>query len=484
MSCINIRKRIITATTAVISNNSTMKRQYFQQALRAVFSQQQHEYSRRQCYYLSTNFHTSAHIHKKQNAETYEPSNQKWIPPTHNPLGFDNDNEEEGEVDLMELSNDDILKLIENDPEIDNDSVENVQYVDMDQMDLSHLDTSSENNNSMWEQVSIAEISKEEEEFVKNVFQNEYQKNATRNNDEEDMELTIDIHNMALKEQQRKEESKKVEQSLNKKEAKEEDGPEWLRARRTKLGIAKPMKGNRGDKVLPIIANTLLSAKEIMSCLQGLHAKDIKLMQEPSLKERMKCSGGIIIATGTTFGHLRLMADTIVRNLRQRKLDKSDVVGATHGYEGGDSNAKSKRKRRKRREQKELRTNSGGSKRIQDGWLLIDCRNYIIHLQDEMTRRTIDLEGLWSSDNNELKKLNAGDEDAVDQYIASNPIPDEYLQQHFSSLDDDDDESGERRLFGGGDDIRYSDTLKKSGRWTPVGAETKKGRNKYRKKRS
>ena len=97
---------------------------------------------------------------------------------------------------------------------------------------------------------------------------------------------------------------------------------------------------------------------------------------------------GLVIATGRSASHLRVLAESIVRNLRARGLQRRGIVGAMLGPEGGEDRGTSRRNQRR----------SGGlsNSRLDDGWMIVDCGNYVVHLQDEATRRDINLEGLWS----------------------------------------------------------------------------------------
>ena len=60
-----------------------------------------------------------------------------------------------------------------------------------------------------------------------------------------------------------------------------------------------------------------------------------------------------------------------------------------------------------------------------DDWNVIDCQNYVVHILLEETRQHLNLEALWSGED-ELLKLRLNDEDTVDDYVAKNPVPDKF----------------------------------------------------------
>jgi ribosomal silencing factor RsfS len=144
------------------------------------------------------------------------------------------------------------------------------------------------------------------------------------------------------------------------------------------------------------------------------------IIPEDDLKQYLGWEG-MIIATATSYSHIRVLVESIVRALRERKLSERGVIGAKFGAEGGEDPTMSARKKSK----------LGRGSKLDDGWMAVDCRNFIVHVQDEITRRSVDLEGLWSPGSKQgkiLRQLNCNDDDAVDDYVAENPIPNEYSE--------------------------------------------------------
>mmetsp|Transcript_8442 Transcript_8442/g.18184 ORF Transcript_8442/g.18184 Transcript_8442/m.18184 type:complete len:568 (-) Transcript_8442:949-2652(-) len=214
--------------------------------------------------------------------------------------------------------------------------------------------------------------------------------------------------------------------------------PDWLAARRSRLGqdtdntAAKPVgmltptdadAARELDSEIPVIEHTLLTADEIKVSLSALGAEDIVVIHPEAGHNGTNGLGvdGLVLVTGRSVTHLRVMAESIVRNLRARGLQRLGVVGAQLGAEGGEDIGTTRRNQRR----------SGGiaNSRLDDGWMLVDCGNYVVHLQDETTRRDIDLEGLWAGEEGrKLRSIDISNEDEVDDYVANNPVPDEYAR--------------------------------------------------------
>jgi hypothetical protein len=56
----------------------------------------------------------------------------------------------------------------------------------------------------------------------------------------------------------------------------------------------------------------------------------------------------------------------------------------------------------------------------EETWRILDCIDYVVHIQDEATRNHFRLEYLWSGED-PLWKLNLQDEASVDEYVANHP---------------------------------------------------------------
>jgi len=194
----------------------------------------------------------------------------------------------------------------------------------------------------------------------------------------------------------------------------DDDAPDWGWARRKKPSKEYLLDGNVMmtpedvatarylDGEIPPIPRTLLTTEEVASSLVNLGAQDVIVLPVSHLTEM---TDFFVIATCFSASNMRLIADTICKSMRLRGLHKMGVIGAEKGCEGRDC----------------------------DDWIVVDCQNIVIHLQDEFTRKHIALEKLWGESANRASKtdkslfhVDMNDEDAIDDFIKVNPIPDEY----------------------------------------------------------
>jgi ribosomal silencing factor RsfS len=189
---------------------------------------------------------------------------------------------------------------------------------------------------------------------------------------------------------------------------------DWLQTRRQVLqenealdmlppDQAKSQRNRMSD--IPVKKHTLLSKDEIASCLQAMGGRDIKVIID--LERRMGGILGIILVTAVTRSQIRVLADALVRQMRRRQLEEVNVVGAQLGPEGNTQD---------------------------DGWWAVDCRNFVVHIQDEETRWAVDLEALWSG-NDDLHGVDPLDEEQVDDYVAQNPVPASFGRPSFELSD-------------------------------------------------
>lgn len=183
--------------------------------------------------------------------------------------------------------------------------------------------------------------------------------------------------------------------------------PDWTVARQKRLGRPSAMLTPQDARVarqldgeIPIKFHTLLTCEEITNCLKSLGGWDVAVLPIPL---DVNMGKAIIVATGTSGTHLRTMADALVKSLRARKLHKMGVIGADSGAEGYDC----------------------------DDWIAVDCRNYTVHLQNELTRKHIALDRHWSPEEISKRRrhpIKFADDDAADDFANDNPIPDEYAR--------------------------------------------------------
>lgn len=232
---------------------------------------------------------------------------------------------------------------------------------------------------------------------------------------------------------------------------------DWLQARRTRLGDDVPLDISDGvnmidneqhkkrpthlltpdqaetfrhqNSQISVVPYTLFTASELSTSLSAQGGSDIHIIDVSDHGDVYGVGIGcdtMMIVTGRNSSHIRVLADSIVRNLKARNLNERGVVGAVQGVEGGQDIFSNKRSRN--------RANRNGvnlSAKIDDDWMVVDCGNIHVHILEDTTRQCLNLEGLWdlsdpNSEGSKLRRINFDNEDEVDTYVAENPVPDEY----------------------------------------------------------
>jgi ribosomal silencing factor RsfS len=314
---------------------------------------------------------------------------------------------------------------------------------------------------------------------------------------------------------------------------------DWLHARRSRLGDTTNNNNNRNSSPdkdnnnnnktptqlltpgqaevfqhqnshIPIHMYTLFTTSELSMSLLAQGGTDIHIINTSSSNHQQhdNSTGGaggvgigcdyILLCTGRNPSHIRVMADSIVRNLKLRKLHERNVLGAIHGIEGGQDIFSNKRSRNRARK---LGGGPGSSGRMDDDWIVIDCDNIHVHILDDVTRKCLNIESLWdlsnpNSEGSKLRRINLSDDDAMDEYVTQNPIPDEYAVKLFNYSSSSSDGGGRGRgrdgWFTGGAGSRVQTVLSSykrksfSDKWNGKGSSSsssgKKGRRGQRAK--
>jgi ribosomal silencing factor RsfS len=167
---------------------------------------------------------------------------------------------------------------------------------------------------------------------------------------------------------------------------------DWLQTRRAVLG-----QDNRQD-VLEVIHHVFLTSAEIKTLLTSLGAKEVTTVLDDPDYARMGGAKGMMFATGDNPFHISTLVRSLVEQLQARQLQDLGVSGAIgDGAEGG----------------------------IQDSWRVVDCSNFIVHIQDQKTRKHLKLEDLWSG-KDPLWRLDLKNDEAVEEYIRTHPVPADY----------------------------------------------------------
>jgi ribosome-associated protein len=151
------------------------------------------------------------------------------------------------------------------------------------------------------------------------------------------------------------------------------------------------------DEVIPVLPGVLLTTDDISTALTAQGAENVVVIP---LKPKLDSISEFVVATGRSTRHLRKMSDSIVTALKSRNLRQA------LGYKGAE-----------------------GEK--DDDWLLIDCHNVVVHLMLPGTRKAIDLEAHWSTDQNARPSVTfSHNEDAYEKSFESlleqYPVPDNY----------------------------------------------------------
>ena len=72
-----------------------------------------------------------------------------------------------------------------------------------------------------------------------------------------------------------------------------------------------------------------------------------------------------------------------------------------------------------------MKADEGGGNQEREPWRVVDCSNYIVHVLDKRTRKHLKLEDLWSG-KDPLWRLDLKNDEAVEEYIRTHPVPDGY----------------------------------------------------------
>jgi len=225
---------------------------------------------------------------------------------------------------------------------------------------------------------------------------------------------------------------------------------DWLQARRSRLGDDEPSKQTpthmmnpeeaetfrHQNSQIPVVPYTLLTTSEVTASLASQGGDDIHIIDATEFDNMQGVGMGceaMILVTGRNASHIRVLADSIVRNLKARKLNERGVVGAMLGVEGGKDIFTSKRSRNRAGRNGAV----SGSRKVDDDWMVIDCDNIHVHIMEEVTRRCLNIEGIWdlnnpNSEGSKLRRVDLTDDDSVDSYVAENPIPEEYAAKIFN----------------------------------------------------
>jgi ribosomal silencing factor RsfS len=208
--------------------------------------------------------------------------------------------------------------------------------------------------------------------------------------------------------------------------------PDWLQTRRIVLSkttrtfidatvVADPLTKLDLDESIPVKTHTLLSAKELSLIIQVLGGENVQLVMDAQGRRGGR-PHGIIVVTAEHFTLRRSIADGIIYQMRRRMLHEVGVVGAEQGVDGNVDDP-------------------------HEAWIVVDCHHLVVHIFNRKTRQAVDLEALWSGDD-DMYRIDLTDEDALDEYVANHPVPDDFYNASLSMVG------------GGPTNASWDDTLK------------------------
>lgn len=184
---------------------------------------------------------------------------------------------------------------------------------------------------------------------------------------------------------------------------------DWLQTRRGRMGdqsgLAASIPGAARHEDLfdvEVKHHTLFRKDEIATILDSLGGTDIKVIYDNPHDRRMGGAMGMILVTASRPSQIRILADTLVRQMRRRKLEEVDVLAAQQGPEGDEASQ----------------------------WMVVDCRNFVVHIFEEKIRQALNLDDVWSG-KDPLHSVDFHDEDAVDAYVEAHPVPGMYGVTQF-----------------------------------------------------
>ena len=204
---------------------------------------------------------------------------------------------------------------------------------------------------------------------------------------------------------------------------------DWLQARRSRLQDSennmRPLQMLTPDEAeafrhenahIPIVLHTLFTTSELSNSLSAQGGMDIHIIDTADFDALYGVGLGcnhLMIVTGRNTSHCRVLADSVVRNLKDRKLHERGVVGAMKGPEGG-TDIFSNKPNRNRANRIHGQTNL--SAKVDDDWFVVDCGNIHVHILESDMRKCLNIEGLWdlddpNSEGSKLRRVNFDNED-------------------------------------------------------------------------
>ena len=354
---------------------------------------------------------------------------------TETPLSNDDEWSEDVLKSVEGLSQDDTIdELIECSPSLSELELELLSEGLGDEGDLDSLkgnmeDTYSDFRKMVWEDYEARTNGNEEEDHVLRAQEN----NASGSTKDGSSDLPSDWHDFDSNAAFKPDFSAQVENLGEPSTSGLDDTIDWLQARRKRLGESDENKRpthlfspdeaetfRHKNSHIPVQLHTLFTPSELSGSLTALGATDVKIIDVRGYDQYGSSPGCdyMLLATGRNVSHLRVLAESVVRNLRARRLQERGVPGAS-GPEGGRVTNKRSLKRNKI-------AGVSSSGKFDDEWFVVDCDNVQVHILDKTARSCLRLESLWdlsdpNSEGNKLRRLDLNNEDAVDEFVGTYP---------------------------------------------------------------
>ena len=208
----------------------------------------------------------------------------------------------------------------------------------------------------------------------------------------------------------------------------------------------------------------LISKREIQSLLSNLGATHINVIYDDISFPRMggPPMKGMVFCTGSNPFHITQLATALYDYINDKRaqlqsdieLDNDDdeygdLFSTQYGDFAVDADATTESQQHEQQWQQKQdgdkkarrvrrKTPSIFSSNKEETWRVLDCHDYIVHIQDDASRRRYQLEALWSG-KDPLWKLNTDDDNAVDDYVAKHPavMDGDETAEYLSSLVDE-----------------------------------------------
>mmetsp|Transcript_5444 Transcript_5444/g.5599 ORF Transcript_5444/g.5599 Transcript_5444/m.5599 type:complete len:254 (-) Transcript_5444:2-763(-) len=153
---------------------------------------------------------------------------------------------------------------------------------------------------------------------------------------------------------------------------------------------------NKENEVtIPVIPRVLLTPEEICYSVQKQGGEDVQTIE---LNGKLDNIQHFIFVSGRSSRHLLMMARSLVRTLKDRKLKEAPGISGEEGE-------------------------------VNDDWLLVDCFNSVVHYMLPEKRKMLNLEDHWLAKTRPSFNLSLNEklnDAAMDDLLVQYPLPDNF----------------------------------------------------------